>query len=305
MVSAQAHAEETASFLKIGVDARALGMGGAYTSLATGANALNWNPAGLANLGLQGQGPGGMRGRDLTLTHIELGSDTRFDYAGYAHALKYGVIGGGGSFLTQGAITGRDDTGRATGSYSAVDSAFTMGYAAKLPSDLRVGGAFKVLSSRLADTSATGFAVDLGAQKELSGVRGPGVPLFGIAVQNVGPGMKFLNETGQLPLTLAAGVGYRLPVGMTLAADFKERPYSRETEFDFGTEYAVMSSFAVRAGYGSLGGQNATGRVTGVSAMSGFAGGFGLKLKGYSLDYALTPFGQLGTAQRFTFGARF
>ncbi|MBU0567282.1 hypothetical protein KJ693_09645 [bacterium] len=39
-----------ASFLKIGVGARALGMGGAFVGLADDASALYWNPAGTSQL---------------------------------------------------------------------------------------------------------------------------------------------------------------------------------------------------------------------------------------------------------------
>nr|HPI73656.1 hypothetical protein [bacterium] len=37
-----------AAFLEIGVGARAMAMGGAYTSIANDATALYWNPAGIA-----------------------------------------------------------------------------------------------------------------------------------------------------------------------------------------------------------------------------------------------------------------
>lgn len=37
-----------ANFLEIGVGARAQALGGAFTSLASGASAMYWNPAGIA-----------------------------------------------------------------------------------------------------------------------------------------------------------------------------------------------------------------------------------------------------------------
>jgi hypothetical protein len=37
-------------FLKIGVGARAMGMGGAYASIAGDATALAWNPAGIGTI---------------------------------------------------------------------------------------------------------------------------------------------------------------------------------------------------------------------------------------------------------------
>ena len=39
-----------AAFENVGISARPMGMGGSYTALATGANAITWNPSGLVGL---------------------------------------------------------------------------------------------------------------------------------------------------------------------------------------------------------------------------------------------------------------
>ena len=39
-----------AAFENVGISARPMGMGGSYTALAAGANAITWNPAGLVSL---------------------------------------------------------------------------------------------------------------------------------------------------------------------------------------------------------------------------------------------------------------
>jgi hypothetical protein len=63
-------------FLSLGVDARALGMGGAYTALATGASAAYWNPAGLAAISAQ----------EITLMHAEqFDGIVGYDYISYGH----------------------------------------------------------------------------------------------------------------------------------------------------------------------------------------------------------------------------
>ena len=48
-----------------------------------------------------------------------------------------------------------------------------------------------------------------------------------------------------------------------------------------------------------------SGGSGGLSALCGLAAGFGVKAYGYSLDYAITPFGELGNVQRLSLGARF
>lgn len=174
-----------------------------------------------------------------------------------------------------------------------MDLALNLAYAKSFDSSLRLGGGVKYIQSRIAEVSAQTFAVDLGGQYEFEKM-GPGHPQLGLAVQNLGPGLKFLDERSSLPLTVAVGAGYRLPVGLLGAIDYKRRPYSK-SEVNVGAEYAVLPSFAIRAGYSS----------GGAGALDGFAAGFGIKARGYALDYSMAPFGELGLVQRFSLGAKF
>ena len=115
--------------------------------------------------------------------------------------------------------------------------------------------------------------------------------------------MKFLDQTSQLPLTVAAGLGYRLPKGFLMTVDYKVRPYGHTSELSVGTEYALIPAFAVRAGYGTA--KASSGNVGSFSALNGFASGFGCYFHGYGLDYSFTPFGELGNVQRLSLGAKF
>lgn len=59
----------------LGVDARALGMGGAYVSVTDGASSVYWNPAGLALLD---------KG-EASLMHVSLWENTIYDFAALAY----------------------------------------------------------------------------------------------------------------------------------------------------------------------------------------------------------------------------
>ncbi len=286
-----ATAQESAAFLKLGVGARAVGMGGAYTALADDVNALFWNPAGLSRLSK----------RELGFTHAELVAGMRYDVVGYAHPLGFGTLAGGAAYLTQGTIEGRDAAGKPTGGFSAHDSALTLGYAAKVQ-EMRLGATMKVVQSQIANVSAQTAALDLGAQYELADL-GVGRPLLGLSVLNVGPGLKFQDQRSPLPLTVGVGLGYRLPPALLFALDVKNHPNAKNSDVSIGAEYALVSGFTMRAGYGSA--RAASASQGAQTALNGFAVGFGLKASGYNLDYAITPFGELGNVQRFSLGARF
>ena len=290
---ASAGAAETAAFLKIGVGARAAAMGGAYTSVADDASAVGWNPA----------GPAALSKREIGATHTELTSDTRFDFLSFAQPVKHGVISAAGAYLSQGRISGRDVNGAPTGGYSASDMSVALGFASQAAADLKLGVNAKYIQSSIAEASAQSGALDLGGQYVLKGLRGPGVPVIGVAVQNLGPAMKFLDQSSQLPLTFAAGIGYRFPAGSIVALDYKGRPHSRDSDFSIGTEYALLSNFALRAGYGTA--KAYSGDKAVLTALNGFSMGFGIKLSAYSLDYSFAPAGELGNVQTLSFGAKF
>ncbi|MFH1010017.1 MAG: UPF0164 family protein, partial [bacterium] len=67
-----------APFLGIAVGARALGMGGAFVSVADDATALYWNPAGIARLSSY----------EVILVHTDWISDLSYDFVGVVFPLR-------------------------------------------------------------------------------------------------------------------------------------------------------------------------------------------------------------------------
>lgn len=292
LASLSAWGGETAHFLKIGAGARPIGMGGAFTAVADDVNALTTNPAGL----------GGLKSREVGFTHAELFGDVGLDFAAYAHPLSppggsdlSHSIAAGITRLAQGALEGRDSSRQKTSPFSASDLALQVGYGISLPGGIGLGGGFKFLKSEIGSARATGWALDLGAQTRLGRLG------LGVAAQNLGPGLKFDSERGSLPTALSVGASYPILRGLVGSADFKLHTGDGKTEFGFGTEAAVLPMLTLRAGYlasalspGGLG-----------SSLTGLGAGFGLKFGVLSADYAFVPYGELGSAQRFSLGARF
>lgn len=289
-----------AAFLKIGMGARPTGMGNAFTAVANDINSITWNPAGLSLLNK----------KEFGAMHAELFADTRYDFIGYAQPLAgrtggadYGTIGFAVQYLSQGTIEGRSADRRAAGEFSGSDKVFNMAFSRRFNSSLLFGANLKYLNSSIENESARTFALDIGGMYRFL----PGF-MAGFAVQNIGPGIKFIDQRNSLPLTLAIGAGYEIGAGLLLALDVKNRPNDNKTIVSMGTEYAVFSALSLRAGYlaapaGSISGNGIAANIFG--DMSGLGAGLGLKAFGYSLDYAFMPFGELGNVQRISLGARF
>ncbi|MBI5882997.1 MAG: PorV/PorQ family protein [Elusimicrobia bacterium] len=289
--ASQALAGETAQFLKIGVGARAVGMGGAYTAVGEDLTSMAWNPAGLA----------GMEKREVAAMYANLVAETHYSFMGYGHPTKYGTFGAGLMYLGQGSLDGRDAQGRADGGFTASDMALGLSYAAKVLPRLGMGINAKFVRVNVGSDTGYSAAFDLGSKYDL-GKFGPGGLSAGLAVQNLGPGITLLDQSSQLPLTLATGLGYRLPFGLTVGLDYRNRPHSGSSEVSLGTELAVGSQIGLRLGYASTHGLISGAYKT--SELMGLAAGLGIKAYGMNLDYSMTPFGGLGNSHRISLGAK-
>ena len=291
--SAWADATTGAAFLRIGTGARPEALGGAFTALADDVNALHYNPGGLSQLAKT----------EVGFTHTQWLLDSKFDFAGIAQPFKFGTVGLAASRLGTGSQEARDENRRAIGDFSASDSAYALGFGRSLGSigsygTLGVGADLKYLESRIGSDSASTFALDAGAVHRLHNL-----PLsLGLSVLNVGRGMKFISQRDPLPLTIALGAAYGLRGLFNLVVDLRHEPYDHKSTVGAGVEYAVLPIFAIRAGYAS---PTATAMAGNTSILSGFGGGFGLKIRDYRADYTFTPFGELGNVQRISLGARF
>lgn len=276
-----------ASFLKLGSGARATGLGGAFTAVSDDINVLSYNPAGLANL----------KKHEIGFTRAELVEDVSYNFLGYSRPAAKGTIGLGVNYLSQSSIEGRGANREVSGEFGASDTAVNLAYGRPLTARMGLGVNFKYITSRIAGESANGWAVDAGWQYKAL-VKGLNL---GLAVQNLGPKMKFMDEDSALPLTARAGMGYMVLDNILLAFDVNRQVNEKKTVFSFGSEYAVFNSFSMRAGY-------LKSAVSGGNSMAdsgGFKAGFGFKLRGFNLDYAVTPFGDIGKAHRISLGAGF
>jgi hypothetical protein len=152
-----------ANFLEVGVGARGLALAGAYTSIAEGATALYWNPAGIA----EAEGP---------IAAVSIAN--LYGSSGVKHTFVGGVMpaGGSGAFgialtqLTSGDIQrttenfpdGGDPTFGQTFSYTATSAGLY--YARRLTDRLAVGVGAKFVTEGIDNAHANYFGLDIGTK---------------------------------------------------------------------------------------------------------------------------------------------
>ncbi len=273
-----------AEILKLPVGARAIGMGEAYTAQADDIHSLYYNPAGLAL----------MQERQASFMYSQLIQDLKFQNAAIGIPLENGAIGGSLSYLSYGDINGFDTNGNSTGDISAYGMVGTLG-GAWLGDQWSAGANIKGIQQKLADEKATGVAFDLGGNviypKPVLG----GTIRLGAVVQNLGQGIKFLQERDPLPTQYKVGLAavQMMNKKVNLSADYSK---AREADgiMSAGLEFLPVQFIALRTGY-----------VNDDNVGSGIRAGIGIRIKGISFDYAYGSLGELGMNHRYELSARF
>ena len=188
------------AFLKLGAGARAIAMGDAYVALGGDASSVYWNPAGAV----------GVDNIDVVLMHSEWFQGIRYEFAGGVQSDGRQAFGLGLMGLYTDDIEEREEDPLAEpiGTFRVFDFSVTGTYALRLTERFDVGGSIKYLNETIHEDSATGFAVDVGGIYRVPALRGLSA---GIAVQNLGPQMKFRVDGFDLPALARAGASISAP----------------------------------------------------------------------------------------------
>lgn len=278
-----------AESLLAGIGARPSALGGAYTALANDPFALVYNPSGLARL----------KRPMLSLMHSEWIEGSQMQFAALALPGKSNVLGISFYRMDMGRFTGRDSQGKLTNDFSAGDLALSLGLARQLSPRLLLGAKASYFEETLAQYKANTFLGDIGMMLAINKKL-----VVGAAIQNLGPGLKFVGETAKLPLTYALGAAYNVG-GIRLAADYKIRPEDPSNELALGMELAPAGGESLARPLTLRIGHNGFSQSQAANALQGFGAGFGLALGNINLDYAFQPFGLLGNTHRMSVGIKF
>lgn len=308
-----------ASFLEIGVGARAVGMGGAFVAVADDATAIFWNPAGLSRL----------ESSEAIIIHTNWLVSTFFDFAGFVSPLgRWGTVAASITSLSTDEMDVRtiqfqEGTGE---KFSYGDLSLALSYAKNLTSRLSIGVNAKYISQRIWHMSSAGYAFDIGTlfRTQFNDLT------IGMSISNFGTAMRlegndtFVNydeapqfggsndripafkQTDKFPLPLLFRVGLSMDIlrsdaNQLLLAIDAAHPNDNTEYINVGMEYVFNDKLALRLGY-----KNAFTLDT----EEGFTAGAGTKFRliggvVLSVDYSYQDFGLLNYVQRFSLGFAF
>ena len=273
----------SAQFLKLAVGARPVAMGEAYTSVADDVNSIYWNPAGLLRI----------NNSEATAMRAQWVEGISFNWAAYARKCLGGCIGVGVEYLTSGDIASYDNLGNNLNqSFNTSDMALNVAYA-KVLWGIPAGINIKILRSTLENESATGIAADLGIQKQIFGSTNEKIDL-GVTVQNMGLGLKFMQQSAPLPLIIKTGMSAKLLNDNLILATDLDFPADYEVNAHLGAEYRYhigKIDLLPRIGF-------KTTTLNQMDVLSGLAVGFGVALDGININYAWVPCWEFGDTHR-------
>lgn len=309
----------SAQFLKLGVGARAVSLGGTFVADASDLSALYWNPAGLSQL----------QGSAVQLAHTQYVVDVAYNYAAFGTRLgNAGTIAASVIMLDSGEMDVRTiEQPEGTGErFDARSMAIQLSYGRALTDRFSIGTTAKYLLEQIWHSSANAFAIDFGVlfTTPYDALKlGASIANFGPKMQMTGRDIifsedpdpsnegnvdivnsQFLTEKFDLPLLFRIGLAWdafntenhRLRL-LTDAA----HPNDNSEYVNVGGEYSFRDLIAFRGGYRNLFEEDGEKGLT-------FGAGLNVRIDRSlraRFDYAYADFGRLEATHWFTFDLQF
>jgi hypothetical protein len=319
---AQIGGEKTYQFLELTNSARIAALGGNQIALldSTDLNLPYHNPASLHK---------SMEDKVL-VNYVNYIADINYGYASYAKSVSnIGNFALGIHYINYGEFLESTEFGELTGSeFKAAEYAFHIIYSNNYKR-LNYGAALKPILSVFESYQSFGLAADFG----ISIASKSKYTNVSLVARNVGSQITTYYEDGnyeKIPFNLQAGISRRLkhaPINLAINLQYLNKwdlgtpvPGENDEELDFfereesfgkqimrhivfGAEILPSENFIIRAGYNYQRRQELKfGERPG---MVGLSAGFGLKIKRFRLDYAISQYHLAGSSNLFSLTINF
>lgn len=231
---ADENAGAAGAFLRRGVGARALGMGGAFVAVSDDPTATYWNPGGLAQI----------KRIQLTAMYADMSLDRNYNFIG--GILPFRVATFGISWIGFGISGIEARTSNSTQPeyvFNDSENAFLFSFAKGFTSHLAIGVNVKVLYHSLDKQQAFGTGFDAGLLiRPLRSLK------FGITFQDIQTNLRWAGRHQEyFPLCMRLGTSYRIAENFLIALDaFKQEKGAFRVSW--GTEYKPLNAFPFRIG---------------------------------------------------------
>lgn len=280
-------------FLKIGVGARGAAMGGAFVAVADDATALYYNCAGIARIDADRS--------ELSLNHANWPADMNFDQVGYVFHMKkipgaFGLHARALSMQPMEETTAYQPYGTGR-TFDAGMMAFGLTYARSFTDKFSAGVTANFIHEGLADLSQQTTSFDVGTLYDV----GTAGMKIGMAIQNIGSQIKFIDREARIPGIFRVGTSATLlsSSDQKLIGSFEfSHPPDNSERMNVGAEYAFRRFVFLRGGY------NINHDTESLAGGVGFH--FPVSVAGVAdVDYAYTDMQDLGAAHRFSLKFQF
>ncbi|OGI04761.1 MAG: hypothetical protein A2X42_10665 [Candidatus Margulisbacteria bacterium GWF2_38_17] len=220
-----------------GVNARAIGMGRMYLSIADDASTCYWNPA---NMNLVDR-------KSISSMYSSLLGLSQYTYFGFVYP-TIGTESWGGAFiqLSSGEFDKRDSNGSPLGSFEVAHRALLLAYSRQLTDSLSFGTSFTSLSNTVDSIGDSAILCDIATYYRLQNIRMSG------AVKNIISYSLGSLSKDNYPLIIKLGMSvYTLDDSLLIGIDMNRIENSSAIEWAIGGEYKLLERFFLRAGFNS------------------------------------------------------
>lgn len=283
------------SFLKLGVGAKAVAMGGAFTGLADDATALYYNPGATVYL----EGTQLLAGYHNYVLDIQSGflAATRPVSAMGSREIGLGAFI---SYMNFGDFTRMSVNGVPEGEFSGGDILFGLNASIMLIPEAAVGLNVKYMHEAAAGYGSDALAADVGLAVRLPDT----LTSAGLMLYNLGGVVSgYTDHKDKLPMGVRLGVSHSLRELPLVVAVDGVVPNDNDPYVNIGTEFYKLEPLYLRAGYSLFGENYKTGSDS--DGWGGFVAGFGLDYERWHFAYAFLPYLDLGYSHRVTISGGF